>query len=333
MISRVLAAVFAVPICISSVADEPPNQLRVGIIGLDTSHVVVFTDLIQNAKPGSELAGLRVVAAFAAPSRLESSAERIPQYTKDLRAKGVDIVGSLAELLQKVDVVLLESADGHSHLELVRPVLQARKPVFIDKPAAGSLTDALVIFQLAKAKQVPVFSSSSLRFYEGPAQARAGEFGEVLGCDTYGRCVYEPSLPDLYWYGIHGIEMLYACMGTGCESVTRVASEDLDFVTGKWADGRMGAYRGLRKGKAEFGGTVFGSRSIASLNTKSGYEPMLNEIARFFRTGRPPVSPEETIEILAFMDAADESKRLGGHPVFVKSVLEAANERANRISD
>ena len=43
-----------------------------------------------------------------------------------------------------------------------------------------------------------------------------------------------------------------------------------------------------------------------------GYEPLVVEIAKFFKTGKPPVSAEETLEIFAFMEAADESKRKGG---------------------
>jgi len=197
--------------------------------------------------------------------------------------------------------------------------------VFIDKPLAGSLKDAVAIFEAAKLYDVPVFSSSSARFYDGPQKIRNGEIGDVLGCDTFGPCPIQPTHPDLFWYGIHGVEGLFTCMGTGCETVTRVTTDDFDVVVGKWKDGRIGTFRGLRKGKIESGGTAFGSKTILPFGGSGGYRPLLVEIAKFFRTGNPPVSATETIEIFAFMEAADESKRQGGVPVSIQDVLKQAS--------
>ena len=131
-------------------------------------------------------------------------------YTQELRDKfGVAIVGSIDELLSRVDVVLLESVDGRPHLEQARPVFQAHKPVFIDKPVAGSLADAIAIFELARTTNTPCFSSSSLRFSPGIAGMRTNaKVGDVLGCDAYGPCSLEEHHPDLFWYGVHGVETL-----------------------------------------------------------------------------------------------------------------------------
>src|SRR4051794_27040533 len=116
------------------------RSLRAGIIGLDTSHAVAFTQLLNDPHSKGELAGVRVVAAFPGGSPdIPSSRDRVGGYTKDLREKyGVEIVDSIEDLLKKVDVVLLESVDGRPHLAQARPVFQAHKPVFIDKPVAGT---------------------------------------------------------------------------------------------------------------------------------------------------------------------------------------------------
>lgn len=310
-------------------ADAPVKPLRVGLIGLDTSHVIAFTDLINTkAQPGSELADLRVVAGFPGVTKIPTSIKRLGEYTEQLRGRGIEIVDSIPALLEKVDVVLLESVDGNPHLEQVLPVLKARKRVFVDKPIAASLVDAIAIFEAAKKYDMPMFSSSALRYCEGARKIAAGEIGEVLGCDTYGNCSLEPSHSDLYWYGIHGVEALYACMGTGCESVTRLTTPDFELAAGRWRDGRIGTFRGLRKGKITFGGTVFGTKANAQLGGSSGYEPLLIEVAKYFRTGKPPVSAEETIEMFAFMEASDESKRRGGAPVSIESVLKPAQAQA-----
>jgi hypothetical protein len=310
---------------LSAPADDKP--LRAGIIGLDTSHVVAFTKLLNAPEKKGPLADVRIVAAYPGGSPdLPDSRNRVAGFTAQLRDQlGVEIVPSIDDLLKKVDVVFLESVDGRPHLEQVRPVFKAHKPVFIDKPVAGSLADAIEIFDLAKEYHVPCFSSSSLRFSPGIAGMRHNaKVGDVLGCDAYGPCPLEPHHPDLFWYGIHGVEALYTIMGPGCVSVTRTHTKGTDLVTGTWKDGRIGTFRGIRDGKSDYGALVFGKKGIAPSGGYGGYEPLVVEICKFFKTGRPPVSAEETIEIFAFMEAADESKRQGGRPVTLASVLAKA---------
>jgi len=309
-------------------ADEP-KPLKVGIIGLDTSHVTAFTGVLNDPKVKPELAGARVVAAYPGGSDdVEASRTRVKGFTDTLKDKyGVEIVDSIDALLPKVDVILLESVDGRPHLEQVKPVLKAGKPVFIDKPVAGSLADAIQIFDLAKKHKVPVFSSSSLRFAaEVAAMKKNDKVGDLLGCLTYGPCSLEPHHPDLFWYGVHGVEVLYALMGTGCESVSRVQTKDTDVVTGTWKDGRVATFRGIRAGKSDYGMVVFGSKGIEPQKINAGYEPLLVEIVKFFRGGPPPVSAEETLELFAFMEAADESKRQGGKVVKMADVIAKARE-------
>jgi len=315
---------------------EEVKPLRAGIIGLDTSHVVAFTKLLNDPKAKGELAGLRVVAAFpgGSPDLPKLSTGRIPGFTKTLKETyGVEIVDSIDALLPKVDVVLLESVDGRPHLEQVKPVLKAGKPVFIDKPCAGSLADVIQIFELAREHKVPCFSTSSLRYYQTITALRDNpKLGDVQGCLTYGPCeLIQPQFPDLFWYGIHGVEALYAVMGPGCESVARIHTKDTDLVTGVWKDGRVGSFRGLRPpSKTEYGVVAFGTKGVVNEKVQGSYEPMLVEIGKFFRGGKPPVSAEETIEIFAFMEAAHESSRHGGAPVKLAHVLARAREEIAR---
>jgi predicted dehydrogenase len=318
---------FSVP----AYADGPPQPLKAGIIGLDTSHVTAFTKLLNGPNTKGDLADVRIVAAYPGGSPdVPESRNRVAGYTKELREMyGVEIVDSIDALLQKVDVVFLESVDGRPHLEQARPVFKARKPLFIDKPVAGSLADAIEIFQLAKASDTPCFSSSSLRFSPGILGMRNNlKVGRILGCDAYGPCSLEKHHPDLFWYGVHGVETLFTIMGTGCVSVTRIHSKDTDFVSGTWKDGRVGTFRGIRVGKSGYGAMVFGSEGIVPSGGYGGYEPLVAEICKFFKTHQPPVSAEETIEIFAFMEAADESKRQGGAPVTLESVLSKARAKS-----
>ena len=330
MLRRTLALLLPLLAPLSVHGDDRP-PLKAGIIGLDTSHVEAFTKSLNNPKAEGVLARVRVVAAYPGGSPdIAASKDRLEGYTKTLRDKfHVEIVDSIDELLKRVDVVFLESVDGRPHLEQVKPVLRAKKPVFIDKPVAGSLADAVEIYRLAKETGTPCFSSSSLRFSKGIRAVRGNpEFGDVLGCDAYGPCSLEQHHPDLFWYGIHGVETLFTIMGPGCVSVTRVQTKNGEFVTGAWKDGRVGTFRGIRAGKADYGATVFGTKSVGPSGGFTGYEPLVVEICKFFVSGEPPVSAEETLEIYAFMEAADESKRRGGAPVTLESVMARAREKA-----
>lgn len=301
---------------------ETAKPLRAGIIGLDTSHVVAFTKTLNAEKPKPEAVGVRVVAAWPGGSAdIPSSINRVPSFTNDCKKLGVEIVDTIDELVQKVDVVMIESLDGRVHLEQLRPVLKAKKPVYIDKPLAANLPDVLRIFDEAKAAGVPIFSSSSLRFGKSTLAARAGTLGKISHCVASSPANLEPHHVDLYWYGIHGCESLYTVMGTGCVSVQRGTNADGKIeVTGEWPDGRIGIFV---EGKG-YSGHARGDKGESDIGQYEGYDPLVYEIVKFCKTGTPPMTAEETIEIYTFMEAADESKRQGGAKVLLADVMKKA---------
>lgn len=306
---------------------------RIGIIGLDTSHSTAFTKAINSPDAKPEFGGFRIVAAYPKGSNdIKSSVDRIPGYIEEVKKYGVEITSSIDELLKEVDFVLLETNDGRIHFEQALPVMKAGKRMFIDKPIAASLGHALAIFKAADYYKVPVFSSSSLRYMPGIKDVADGKIGKVTGADTFSPCSIEPSHPDLFWYGIHGVEALIAVMGTGCKTVTRASTADTDVVTGIWNDGRIGTFRGTRSGQHGYGGTAFGEKGSMSLGTYAGYDPLLIRILEFFKSGIEPVKREETIEIFAFMQAAEVSKKKGGIPVEVDKVMADAVKAAKKIS-
>ena len=309
-------------------AAEKP--FRLGIIGLDTSHVIAFTDYINSPANKS---GCKVVVAYRGGSAdIPSSINRLDQYTKQLQERhGIEIVDSIAKLCGKVDGILLESVDGRPHLEQAREVFAAGKPVFIDKPVGGSLADAVEIFKLANESGVPCWTSSTWRFTEGVRAVENGKVGDVIGCIAYGPCALEPHHPDFYWYGIHTVETLFTLMGTGCETVSRTSSEAADVAVGQWKDGRIGIFRGQRHAGGQHGFLAFGSKgTYQKEGHPGGYPMLLREIVQFFKTGKAPVSAEETLEIFAFMSAADESKANGGVPVRLDKVLQKAKAQVEK---
>jgi Oxidoreductase family, NAD-binding Rossmann fold len=299
------------------------EDLKLGIIGLDTSHCTAFTELINNKANKDHVPGARVVAAFKGGSPdIPSSIGRVEEYTAVLRDKfGVKICDTIEEVCAGVDAVMIESVDGRPHLAQARMVIAAGKPLYIDKPLGGSLKDALMIIHLAEKAGVPWFSSSSLRFGKSTQAVRAGSIGRVLRAEATSPAHLEPTHPDLYWYGVHGCESLFTVMGTGCESVQRRTTPDGRIeVIGQWQGGRQGIFRESNA----YGGTATGEKGEAPIGAFDGYAPLVVEIVRFFQTKKSPVDPAETKELFAFMEAADESKRQGGKPVTLQEVLAGA---------
>ena len=302
-------------------AEEAP--LKLGLIGLDTSHVIAFTQVINDPNHAEHVPGGKVVAAYKGGSDdLESSYSRVDGYTERLQTEfGVEIVDTIEELCERVDAVLLTSVDGRPHLEQARPVFEAGKILYIDKPLAGSLEDAKAIVELGKKHNVPWFTSSSYRFYESLQELKRKDVGEVRGAISYGPSHLEPTHPDLFWYGVHPTEALYTIMGTGCEVVTCAVTDEFHVVTGVWNGGRVGTLYGLRTGATPHSVVVFGSKAVAQQEGSGSYAPLVVEIIKFFRTGEPPVLPEESLELFAFMEAAHESIRRGGAPVRLDELL------------
>jgi len=318
-ISLCIAALF---FAISPLSQGRTEEVKVGIIGLDTSHVIAFTKAFNDPKAEGDLAHCKVVAAYPKGSPdIESSTSRVPKYTEQLKSMGVEIVPSIEALLEKVDAVCLETNDGRPHLAQLLPVLKAKKRVFIDKPIAASLSDAIAIFRASRKYGVPLFSSSSLRFASQTQAVRNGSIGRVYYAKTGSPASLEKTHPDLFWYGIHGVESLFTVMGTGCQSVVRTKTDDGKIhVEGKWKGDRIGIFE-ERKG---YGGTAKGDKGEAEVGKYDGYKPLVVQIAKYFRTGKVPVTEKETLEIYAFMEAADESKRQGGKEVTLSSVKEKA---------
>ena len=297
-------------------------DLKLGIIGTDTSHVLAFTELLNDPAAKDHVAGAKIVAAFKGGSPdIPSSSNRVDTIAASLRDKyDVKICDTIEQLCAEVDGVLIESVDGRPHLAQAQKVIAAKKPVFIDKPLAGSLHDALEIVRMAKEAGVPMFTSSSLRYAKSTQAVRRGSIGKVQSAETSSPATLEPHHPDLYWYGVHGCESLFAVMGTGCESVVRRTTPDGKIeVVGTWKGNRTGTFR-----EGKYGGVARGEKGEATVGTYDRYAPLVVEIVKFFQTGKSPVPVEETIELFAFMTAADESKRLGGKPVTLAEVLAKA---------
>jgi len=287
---------------------------RIGMVGLDTSHVPAFASLLHDATHEYHVPGARIVAAFPGGSPdFDLSANRVGPFTDELRDKhGVEIVDSISALREKCDAIMLESIDGRVHLPQFREVAEWGMPVFIDKPLAVSRDEAQEIVKTAEEKNVRVTSASAIRFAEKFQEVlAAGGDDPVTGGDFFGPVQFLEKCPGYFWYGIHSAEMLFAAMGAGCREVLAVREEKHDVLVGRWADGRLGTVRGNRTGNAGFGGIIHrASKSQAfdvSAGTKPYYASLLEKVIPFFRGDGEVVAPDEMVEVIGFLDAANRS--------------------------
>lgn len=292
------------------------DELQIGLVGLDTSHVAAFTKLLNDAQQEFHVPGGRVVAAFAGGSPdFELSHTRVEGFARQLRDEwGVQMLASPAAVAEKCDAVLLTSVDGRAHLAQFRDIAPFGKPTFIDKPFATSSQDAQMIADLARSYGVRLMSCSTLR-YAQPLVEALQNAGPLIGADCCGPMNLEPTQPGLFWYGIHSVEMLYAALGAGCERVSALCSDGHEFVTGVWRDGRIGTVRGYRGGKATFGALLHEAKQShfvdAYAHAKPGYAGLLEQIMPMFQGANSPIEIAETLEIIRFIEAANQSRDTG----------------------
>jgi hypothetical protein len=291
------------------------TDLRLGIIGTDTSHVIEFTKMLNDADSQEHVRGARVVAAFkGGSSEMPESYKRVDRFANELRTRwNIQFVLDIASLCPKVDGIMLESLDGRQHLEQVKQAAACGKPLWIDKPLASSLASAKEIARVTRESSVPWFSASSLRFSQ---IATSVKVPKLSGAITWGAGPLGPGDLDLAWYAIHTIELLYAIMGPGCEEVTRIHTNASDVIIGKWRDGRIGEAHALRPDR-DYGALVFQGNGFVTSPPKAedSYRPLVLEIVRFFETKEPPVPNTETLETIEFMDAASRSMKANGAPI------------------
>jgi predicted dehydrogenase len=285
-------------------------MIRLGVLDFDTSHVVEFTKRINHVgiKEDQWVDGAKVVIGFPGESKIMP--ERIPEYTKQMKDFGVPLVEKPEEMIGKVDGMLIESQEGTPHYERAKPFLEAGIPCYIDKPFTCSVDHARKIIDLAEQKRVPVFSSSSLRYApELVAFMKDEKKGKVLGALAYGPASEHERNPGLFHYGIHAVEILYTLMGPGCDRVSCVYEKGAEVTTGHWKDGRLASVRGIRTGAGAYGAIAFTDKGAlpVPIGTAFIYRELCKKIVEMFATGKSPLDPHVTLEIVAFIEASRKS--------------------------
>lgn len=297
--------------------------LRIGMVGLDTSHCEAFAKILHDEAYEYHLPGARIVGIYPGGSaQFSKSHTRVQGFTDTLhKVYGAKVYDDITTLAHDVDALFLESVDGRQHREQFAQ-LTVGKPVFIDKPLATSTADARAIIQQAQTTQTPIMSCSSLRYAAGIADL-IGADEKVLTAESFGPALLLADFPGLFWYGIHSAEMLTTLMGTGCRQVQCSERTDMDVVIGDWVDGRVGVLRGTRVGAGQFGCVVHTDGAVKATVAQSAppsYYLMLRQVLPFLQSGVSPIAVAESYEIIAFLAAAEQSRAQGGAVVALEAL-------------
>lgn len=301
----------------SSSASTP---LRLGCVGIDSSHLPEFTRRIRALHQTGQTRCL--VTAFFDPGGHQMPAEQVARWRSETLAMGVEPVDSHEALLERVEGVLVLAVSGRVHLRLSLPSLRRGLPTYVDKPLTCNLGEALELLSAARAGNARCYSASSLRFAREVADLDRSALGELAAIDAYGPGELNPDMPGLFFYGVHTIEMVDAIWGPGVKRVSAVSSADRDLLDLDYHDGRYARLRLERRGCYDFGATVHGTRGIASFKVDFAdvYNRLVAGMCRFFEGGPSPAALRDIVENVAVMEAGNASMARDGAWVDVPRV-------------
>lgn len=289
-------------------------SVNIGMIGTDSSHTVAFTRILNNQAHPFHVAGgkiTRVVRYWSDDFALSCSREErfSTQLSNDFQLPFAE----LSQIGEHCDAFMLEAADGRKHLELFKQLIAWSKPIFIDKPLAIGYEAASEIIQLAKRHNIPIMSSSALR-YSHVLQEQLSSIDKQQIKKVTVKCplIIEPTQSRYYWYGIHGVEMLYSILGSGCTDIHAAITEYADILTGIWGDGTIGELICVHDTAQPFEVIVHTEEDeiLISLSDEAHqipyYASMLEEVISFFTHKTSPIAYDEMLEVIWFIDKAEQ---------------------------
>lgn len=299
------------------------TELKLGMIGLDTSHCEAFTKLLNDENNENHIPGAKITEAYPGGSSLFSlSMDRVEGITKNIKEAGVEIIDSISGMSKDLNGFLLESVDGRQHLEQFKILAEYGKPVFIDKPLACSYADAAKIVSIARDKKIPVMTASAVRFAGGMSELNL-QNREILSCDVFGPMQLLDDYPGYFWYGIHSVDVLYSYMGEGCNELQVKSFDEFDVVIAKWQDGRICTIRGMRFKGGCFGCGIFSSEGAEFSTAKPSppyYAFLLKKVIPFINTGNSSVKISESLEVIAFLEAMNKSRKHNGEIIKLNKI-------------
>ncbi|MFT4412248.1 Gfo/Idh/MocA family protein [Fredinandcohnia humi] len=291
--------------------------MKIGMIGLDSSHAVEFTRILHDASYDYYLGGAKIAAATPFYSTdLPLSYTRVQGFTDKIRAyEGIQLKDNVQRVAEKCDAILLTSVDGRNRVDVFQQLAPLKKPVFIDKPLALSVGEADEIFDLSEKFGTPIMSTSSLRYDAALTTALQNVKEDVNGLYVHGPLPLQEKMPGYFWYGIHMVEVLVTVLGTECKQVYVDKSSEYDIAVVQMMDGRFCTIKGDREWHQRFGAMIHTSNNTIPVEIGKGSKPyyvsLLENILQFFSSGISPIHKEEMLAVIRILEAINKSREYG----------------------
>lgn len=296
------------------------DTIRLGVIGVDSSHLPAFATRIDDLRKAGK--SRCQITHMWTDGRHDMPASDVAGWQEQARELGVEASENLDAMLDAVDGVLVLAVNGNRHLELARPALERGLPTYVDKPLTCSLDEAKELLALSRAGNARCYSASSLRFVSELESIDRDVLGKLVAVDAFGPGELNDSMAGLFFYGVHAIELVDAILGPGVARVSAVTGEDRDLVRLEYNDGRFASIRLERKGGYAFGATVHGEKDARSfvVDFEPVYARLVAGMTRFFEGGPAPVELRDIVENVAVMEAGNRSQAADGQWVDVEVI-------------
>lgn len=212
---------------------------------------------------------------------------------------GAQRLNSIEELVDKSDYIIVLSPDNPEHHErLSRIPLISGKPVYIDKTFSPDFASGVRMFELAGKYGTPMFSSSALRFAKEfqsyPDNKINRESLEYMA--TLGSGLYEN-------YSVHQFEMIVSLMGPGAKRIKSLSSDNSRLLAMEYADGRRASMLQIQQAPFQAALQLKNWEGVFINQCSDIFPGLIHSMLNFFETGKPPVPKEETLEIMAIIEA------------------------------
>jgi predicted dehydrogenase len=325
--------------------------MRIGAIGIDSSHTPVFTNRINTLfKEGKTKCQVTHfwdpgTHQWQHPDGPAQSAKDVAKWREDAIKEGAKQVDTIDDLLKNVDGVMVLNIGGARHLELAVPSLAKGMPTYVDKPLTCSTDQAKALLAMSRLYKARCYSASSLRFITEIPKLDKEKLGDIVAIDAFGNGEVMDLMPDLWHYGCHSIEMVDAIFrwaGQGGGGVKRVSAvkSATPFVKGgkaqpgveaksgyhlldmEYHDGRIARIRCDRNGSWAFGATVHGTKGVQQfvVDFAPVYTRLVEGMVKFFEGGPAPVDLRDIVENVAVMEAGNRSIAMGGEWVEIPTI-------------
>ena len=243
------------------------------------------------AATGREMEVAYAWAQTSPPGKLDTTA-----WCNKYQVQELD---SMEELIERSDYLIVFSPDNpERHEELCELPLKSGKPTYVDKTFSPDLASGIRIFDLAEKHGTPMFSCSALRCaLELAAYPNERVNRSTLQMvATFGPGVFAN-------YAVHQFEMSVALLGPGAARVKAFPCGASASLVVEYADGRQSSMLQMPGMPFHLSMQLASGEGVYVEKCSDIFPRLIEDTLAFFETGKPPVPREETLEIMALIEA------------------------------